>query len=83
MRPLANEIKVRRRLYDRHRLAHTWAESAELVTFRVSRRWRQIYIGHTGVCVYVCVCVCLSLARNSLSRALVLDPAEDWCPQIP
>jgi len=31
-----------------------------LVTFHVSCRWREMYIGHAHVCV--CLCVCLSLA---------------------
>jgi len=31
------------------------------VTFRVSRRRREMYIGHTRLCVCVCVCVCVSV----------------------
>ena len=30
--------------------------STEFVTFRVSRRRREMYIGHTRLCVYVSVC---------------------------
>jgi len=30
-----------------------------MITFRVSRRRREIYCGHPRLCVYVCVCVCV------------------------
>jgi len=32
------------------------------ITFRVSRRRREVYCGHARLCVCVCVCVCVGLS---------------------
>jgi len=36
--------------------------AASVITFRASRRQREMYIGH--VCLSVCLCVCLSVPRH-------------------
>jgi len=33
-------------------------KSYHVITFRVSRRRREMYCGHARLCVCVCVCVC-------------------------
>ena len=33
-----------------------------LITFRVSRRPREMYCGHARLCVSVCVCLCVCLS---------------------
>jgi len=42
---------------------HSWELDVEVITFRVSRRRREMYCGHARLCVSVCVCpsVCLSV----------------------
>ena len=60
--------------------------SGLLVTFRVSRRPREMYCGHARLCVcpYVCLCVCLSAAA-CLHHCT--DPDVTWrsasgCPLV-
>jgi len=48
-----------------------------LVTFRVSRRRREMYIGHAHLSVCVCLCVCLSLAAFPHYS---MDPDVTWVP---
>jgi len=39
----------------------TWLPSDNIITFRVSRRRREMYCGHARLCMCVCLCVCLSV----------------------
>jgi len=43
---------------------------SQLITFRVSRRRREMYIGHARLCLCVCVsvCVCISLSLAAFSK---------------
>ena len=38
------------------------------ITFRLSRRPREMYCGHARLCVCVCVCVCLSVCLSVRGR---------------
>jgi len=70
-----------------------WALSHILVTFRVSRRRREMYCGHARLCVClsVCVSVCVSVCLFCLSAAACphycTDPDVTWgsgrgCPLV-
>jgi len=55
-----------------------------VVTFRVSRRPREMYCGHAHLCVSVSVCVCLSAAA---CQHYCMDPDVTWgsgrgCPLV-
>jgi len=70
--------------------------ACSLITFRVSRRRREMYIGHARLSVCECVCVCLSVYlshrdRNIISLAAFphycTDPDVTWgngreCPVV-
>jgi len=45
----------------------TDAEYMLLITFRVSRKRRKMYIGHARLCVCVCVSLCLPVRRRILT----------------
>jgi len=49
-----------------HRLALVYRifSASRFITFRVSRRRREMYIGHARLCVFVCLSVCLSVRRR-------------------
>jgi len=62
----------------------------QLVTFRVSRRRREMYCGHAHLCVCLCMCLCVCLSV-CLSAAACLhyctDPDVTWrsgrgCPLV-
>jgi len=53
-----------------------------LVTFRVSRRRREMYCGHTHLCVCLCVCLCAAACPHYCT-----DPDVTWgsgrgCPLV-
>jgi len=39
-----------------------------VITFRVSRRQREMYRGHARLCVFMCVCVCVAVCLSVRSR---------------
>jgi len=61
-----------------------------LITFCVSRRWREMYCGHAGLCVYLSVClsVCLSVRLSTAACPhYCTDPDVTWgsgrgCPLV-
>ena len=42
-------------------------QPATLITFRVSRRPREMYCGHARLCVCLSVCVCVSVRGRVLT----------------
>jgi len=60
-----------------------------IITFRVSRRRREMYCGHSAhsrlrVCVCVCVCVCLSVCPCGRMPTLLHGPGCNLvtCPLV-
>ena len=56
-----------------------------LITFRVSRRRREMYCGHARLCVCVCLSVCLSV--RGCMPTLLYGPDATWgsgrgCPLV-
>jgi len=49
-------------------------DRAKLITFRVSRRRREMYCGHARLCV--CLCVCLSV-RRCIIKLCIISTALD------
>ena len=61
----------------------------EIITFRESRRRREMYIGHARLCVCrsVCLPVCLSVRGRMPTLLQCMDPDVTWgngggCPPV-
>ena len=57
-----------------------------MITFRVSRRRREMYCGHMCLSVCVCVCLCVCLSAAAYPRYCT-DPDVTWgsgrrCPLV-
>ena len=49
-----------------------------VVTFRVGRRLREMYCGHTRLCVCLCVCVCVCVCPRPHAIHYCTDPDVTW-----